>query len=158
MLNTKSPPKSEVTKKIQYQKTNITHTIPRNVNETPCKTDYSHILSVIIQNSVTHEKKVNNDLIYKEIAKILHNVVHTKMLGNNLFIPITWVQQGSIFSNKYYMKTELFGDVAVQRHTVLLLQDVIQQIDVLFDNTFSKKETVLIFEVTKPLMKKEALL
>lgn len=167
------PPKTEVRKKIQqYQKTELQPKIePPVVNapvvETPIVSEvkktpeqYSHILSVLIQYNTTPIKPVTelNKSILKEVAKVIHNVVHTKMLGNNFFAPIVWVQQGTVYSNKYFMNTELLGDVAVKKHTVLLLNDVVKHIDDIFDNAFSKNEIVLIFDVTKPLTRKVVLI
>ena len=117
------------------------------------QTQYTHILSILIQYNTAQKKPMAelNKNILKECAKVLHNMVHTKMLGNNIFVPIAWVLQGTIYSNKYRSFNEMFGDVAVIKHTALLLNDVIQQIDDQFDFAFSKKEILLIFDVTKPL-------
>ena len=165
------PPSTEVKKTQLYKKTELKPKIepPTKMNETPVlpvvsssvapptqtpdQTQYSHILSILIQYNTAQKKPMSemNKNILKECAKILHNMIHTKMLGNNIFVPIAWVQQGSIYSNKYHMSAELFGDVAIKKHTALLLNDVIQQIDDQFDFAFSKKEIVLIFDLTKPL-------
>lgn len=173
--NSKTPPPSEVKKTQQplFKKIDIKTPVAQptpvtadkkeqtnHVVETTKKQDnYTHILSILIQHNKTPNKPVAeyNREILKQTAKILHNVVHTKMLGNNFYAPIAWVQQGSVYSNKYYMNNEFLGDVAVKKHTDLLLEDVIKQIDDLFDFAFSKKETVLIFEITKPLTIKNVL-
>lgn len=172
------PPKTEVKQKIAlYQKTVLPVKTPPPVpaplptfpmaaapSEKPPVTEptnYTHILTVYIQhnsgNTGTSVVEINRRIL-QTCARILHNTTTTKMLANNIYVPILWSQQGSIHSNKYYANVELFGDVAVKKHTVLLLQDVVQQIDDLFDYAFSKKEIELIFDVTKPLTRKVTLL
>lgn len=158
------PPPTEVKKPQPYQKTVLNPRIeptidpPVVIHQKPSleqkQKQYTHILSVLLQYNFqpqTNTVEENNRMILKEVAKILHNVVHTKMLGNHFYAPITWVQQGNIYSNIYYMNTELLGDVAVKKHTELLLNDVVKQIDDLFDHAFSKKEILLVFNLSKPL-------
>ena len=166
--STPPPPKTEVKQRIQqYQKTILKPKETKDVvEEEPKKQvsikqpvvlpkpEYTHILTVYIEHNVPParpETEINNTIL-KETAKVLHNVVHTKMMANNMLVPITWVQQGSVYSNRYYANLEFFGDVAVKKHTLLLMADVVQQMDDLFDFAFSKKE------VTKPLVRQVVLL
>lgn len=173
-----SPPATEVKKQPLYKKTELPVKIepptkledtlkePENAPKpTPVETSkvpvqYTHILSVLIQHNVVPSKPVAeiNREILKEVAKVIHNVVHTKMLGNNITVPVAWVQQGSIYSNKYFTNSELFGDVAIKKHTALLLKDVLEHIDAIFDGAFSQKKSVLIFDLTKPLTKRVVLI
>lgn len=173
------PPPSEVKQRInQYQRTILKIEPPKHMDkekeskeeETPkevqakhpvIEPQYTHILTVYVQHKSPPSNKEPiaefNRRVFKELARILNSQPITKMMGNNLFVTIGWAQQGSIHSNKYYSDNEMFGDVAVKKHTVLLLNDVVSQIDDLFDFAFSKKEAVLIFEVTKPLCRQVVL-
>ena len=177
------PPPSEVKQRInQYQRTILKIEPPKPMDkvkekeskeeETPKEEDpkevqakepqYTHILTVYVKHKGPPPNKEPiaefNRRVFKELARILNSQPITKMMGNNLFVTIGWAKQGSIHSNKYYSDNEMFGDVAVKKHTVLLLNDVVSQIDDLFDFAFSKKEAVLIFEVTKPLCRQVVLI
>ena len=72
-------------------------------------------------------------------------------------VTITWHSSAHSTSAYYYADVPMFTDVVVKRHTSILLQNLLQQIDGEFGAIFARGTTRLAFLVTKPLTREVVL-
>ncbi len=73
-----------------------------------------------------------------------------------VLMTITWRTITSTTS--YYADIDMFNDLAVKRHTEILLVNILNDLDADFDRIFSNGTTGIAFLVTKPLTRKVVLL
>jgi hypothetical protein len=107
----------------------------------------THILNVKILNQI--DEIIENN-IKQEIFRNLNGIPITKII-NNINITITWHTNTNSIPSYYYADVLMFGDVAVQQHSKILLRDLLNIMDAQFDNIFSDGTVKVEFLVTKPL-------
>jgi hypothetical protein len=113
----------------------------------------THILNVKVSNEQENGK---GNSIRQEIFRRIQGKPIVKMV-NGREVDITWMSSASKSSSYYYANVTDFTDTVVKQHTKLLLQDLLVELDPLFDQVFTKRLTGLAFLVTLPLTRRVAL-
>lgn len=113
-------------------------------------------------NNITHilNVKVSREGLNNIGTQIRQTIFHringipiTKEISG-VNVTITWNSNATASSAYYYADVGgIFGDVAVKRHTVRLLNDLLTELDERFNRVFSTNVTGLAFLVTKPLVR-----
>lgn len=106
--------------------------------------NFSYILNLFINEDLDKDEK-------DQIATTIYSIIHDKQIEKNVLgvdIPIKWRVSGETDLLHYFTDGgKVLGDVAVQKHTKLLLNDIRAVIG---------KEKIS-FMVTKPLVKLQCL-
>lgn len=104
--------------------------------------NYSHVLHVVWKIPPSEEIK---ELVWEEIVQIIEGKKFTYTIENHT-IAIQWKRlKGEFYTNV----NGFYGDVAVQKHTKLLWQEVLQ----LLTENLDIENTSFVFHVTRPLTK-----
>ena len=112
----------------------------------------SHILYINVLNAPSNEveRKIKED-IYIEI----NGVTFTKEVQEGFNAVNTWNTSVSYKQNSenytyYYCYTNILGDVAIQKHTQLLLNEIMYKLDDKYDNIFTNRIARISFLILKP--------
>ena len=109
-------------------------------------TNYSHILKIKIL--------PRNDDVRQAIHNAINNIPILKTV-KGMGVVITWRQ----YNNCYRCDVGgMLGDIAVNEHTKQLRKDLLNDMDIMFDNIFSNGSIKVVFDLSKPLTRKRVLL
>ena len=111
----------------------------------------THILCVYLLNEPP--ESITGSSIIRALFKTIHNKAIGKFV-DGLNVVITWNSKNDRQSLQYYSYNPYFGDVAVQRHTKMLFDDILQ--DPIFDGYRDKFKFK--FVVVKPLSRNIAMI
>ncbi|TPX55061.1 hypothetical protein PhCBS80983_g05631 [Powellomyces hirtus] len=112
----------------------------------------THILNVKISNEGPNK-------IGTRVRQRVFQLIKDKQLiqqVNDIPIAVTWKSSAKLSSAYYHSNNPMFTDMVIKRHTKLLLEYIIREIDGEFNNVFSTGTTGLAFMVTKPLTREVA--
>jgi hypothetical protein len=113
----------------------------------------THILNVKVSRQGTSETGTR---IRQEIFRRIKGIPITKII-NGVNVAITWNTSALSSSAYYHADIAMFTEIVVKRHTQLLLNDILQQIDAQFNHVFTNGATGLAFMVTRPLIREVVL-
>ena len=114
----------------------------------------THILNVRISQQLNSEIAT---LVKQAVFRLIQGIAITYPI-HNMNVTITWRSSTDQTSAYHADVGGMYGDVAVKRHTNMLLQTLIHQLDPLFEVYFTEgitgiKTTEISLIVTRPLMK-----
>ena len=114
----------------------------------------SHILNVKVSREPSNEVVSR---IRQHIFGIIQGNPITKLI-HGMNVTITWRSTVTTSSDYYHADVGgMLGDVAVKRHTEMLLHDILLDLNSNFDDIFANGNTGLAFLISRPLVREIAL-